>query len=71
MEKVMYKTVYDLTNEQITELKEAFFWQCMTEDEDILGDISYSWEIPDNVIYNHYSGITFVDDDFCCSAAAI
>ena len=60
----MYKTVYDLNREQINELKNCIFWQALDEDEEILEGINYSWEIPDDVVFNHYSGICFTDDDF-------
>ena len=56
----MYKTVYDLNREELNELKDSMFWADDT-DEEILNGINYYWEIPDEVIYNHYNGISFVD----------
>ena len=62
----MYRTVYDLNRAEIEELKDAYFWSDES-DEEILGDISAPWEIPDEVIYEHFSGISFVDEDFFCN----
>lgn len=62
----MYKTVYDLNREELNELKDSMFWADDT-DEEILNGINYYWEIPDEVIYNHYNGISFVDEDFMCN----
>lgn len=61
------KTVYDLTREQLEELKNSFFWQ--DETQDILeGAYTSPEEIPDIIIFEHYDGICFVDDDFFCTA---
>lgn len=58
--------VRDLTKEQLQELKEAYFWQ--EETQDILGDdITSPDEIPDDVIFQHYEGVDFVNDDFICT----
>lgn len=62
----MYKTVYDLTREELDELKESFSHQ--EETQDIIKDgIVYSSMIPDEIIFNHYEGISFVTDDFFCN----
>lgn len=58
-----YKMVQDLNREQLNELKNSFFWQ--DETQDILEDAYTSPEqIPDDIIFEHYDGICFVDDDF-------
>lgn len=62
----MYKTVYDLDKEELNELKDSMFW-ADDVDEEILNGINYYWEIPDEVIYNYYNGISFVDEDFMCN----
>lgn len=62
----MYKTVYDLNKEELNELKDSMFW-ADDVDEEILNGINYYWEIPDEVIYNYYNGISFVDEDFMCN----
>lgn len=62
------KTVHDLTREQLNELKQAYVCQ-LYEDRDVLESPSYdemadSQQIPDDVIFEHYDGISFTDDDF-------
>lgn len=58
--------VRDLTKEQLQELKEAYFWQ--EETQNILGDDIVSPEhIPNDVIFHHYEGMLFTDDDFICT----
>lgn len=62
----MYYNVRDLTREQIQELKEAYFWQ--EETQDVLGDdITSPEQIPDDIIFYYYEGISFTDDDFFCT----
>lgn len=46
--------VRDLNRQQIDELKEIYFNQLLECDEDVLGGIVDSMEIPDEVIFNHY-----------------
>lgn len=60
-----YKMVRDLNREQLDELKTSFFWQ--DETQDILeGAYTSPEQIPDDVIFEHYEGVCFVDDDFFC-----
>ena len=61
-----YKTVYDLTKNQFEELKSTYFYQLL-DDGDVLNEICYPEQLPDDIIYNHYEGINFTDDDFYCS----
>lgn len=51
---------------EMEELKDAFFWS-NDVDEEILGDIDAPWKIPDEVIYEHFDDISFVDEDFFCN----
>lgn len=62
------KTVHDLSHEQLNELKQAYVCQ-LYEDGDVLESPSYnelvdSQQIPDGVIFEHYDGVSFTDDDF-------
>jgi len=58
--------VYDLSREQLNELKNAYFWG--EDTEDIIPDyITTPEEIPDDIILNYYDGVSFVPDDFLCS----
>lgn len=65
----MYKTVWDLSADQFAELKSNFFWGDDTPEELKNNNIGlpalFPGDIPDNVIAEYYSDISFVDDDFC------
>ena len=63
---IMYRTVYDLTAEELDELRSNMFWSD-DMDEDILGDIDCYSDIPDSAVFAHYDGISFVEDDFFCN----
>lgn len=60
-------TVYDLSEEQIQELKQAYFYS--DETQDVLEEmkIMFPDDIPDDIIFNYYDGVWFVNDDFFCS----
>lgn len=68
----MYKSVYDLTRDQLDELKSAYFWSDETAHISKYDHLDrpalFSGDVPDNVIFDYYSGISFVNDDFCCTA---
>lgn len=56
-------TVYDLNHDQLSALKSAFFWQ--DETQDILPEnITDPEQIPDDIIFEHYNDVRFVEDDF-------
>lgn len=71
-------TVYDLSREQLTELKEHYLVELDNEGtlEEVTGlDAIYygvladiDEVVPDEVVFNHYDGIDFVEDDFFCTA---
>lgn len=62
----MKKDVHDLTRDELNELKESYFWQ--DETQDILqGDFASPEEIPDDIIFEHYENVYFVDEDFFCN----
>lgn len=65
-EHIMYRTVYDLDEAEISELKEAYFYQLEESDDD--NEFMLPEEIPDSVIFEHYSGFFFTEDDFFCNA---
>lgn len=52
--------VRELNKDQLEELRECYFWGT---DNDYI----FPHEVPDNVIFEHYGGIVFVDDDFFSS----
>ena len=61
-------TVRELSGDQLNELKQTYTAQLAETGEEIsYGELVESTEIPDDVIFNHYDGILFTDDDFFCS----
>lgn len=61
-------TVRELSRDQLNELKQTYAAQLAETGEEIsYGKLVESTEIPDDVIFNHYDGILFTDDDFFCS----
>lgn len=65
-------TVHELTRDQLEELKSNYFWG-----EDTINIPKYNGaglpalfpgDVPDDVIINYYSGITFTNDDFFSTA---
>ena len=61
----MYRDVFDLTKDELEELRDSYYWQLVDtgEDEGIDGP-EY---IPDDVLFDHYAGISFVEEDFFCN----
>ena len=37
-------------------------------EDNLLDDITFPEQIPDDIIFEHYDGVCFVPDDFCCTA---
>jgi len=62
------KTVRDLNRDQLDELKSAYFWDPDTQDI-LPEEVVYPEQIPDEVIFDYYDGVMFVDDDFSVSAS--
>lgn len=60
----MYKSVYDLSPAEMEELRQSYFYQLQNESPEILQGITDPEQIPDDIIQEHYSGVSFVDDDF-------
>lgn len=61
----MYRTVWDLGKDELNELRWTYYCQLVDtgEDEGIDGPD----DIPDEVLFDHYADICFVEDDFCCN----
>lgn len=58
-------TVYELTREQLDELKAVFLIETDDGNGVTWGEIAAAGEIvPDAVIYEHYDGVYFTEDDF-------
>lgn len=64
----MYKTVYELSRDQLDELKSNYFWGEDTADIPKYNNVGlpalFPGDIPDQTIADYYDGISFVDDDF-------
>ena len=66
--------VRELKADEITELKEELYWSYANEDsmlydpnaEKLVADIGYPNEIPNEMIYEYFDGIDFVEGDFFC-----
>lgn len=60
--------VRELSRFQLNALKESYI--CETVDSPSWEDLANAENIPDSVIFDYYSGIHFVDDDFFCTVRA-
>jgi hypothetical protein len=58
--------VTELNRDQLNELKQAYAEQLAT-DGITWGELAAATEIPDDIIFEHYADIDFVNDDFFCS----
>ena len=69
--KTTYKTVYDLSPDELNELKQNYLTNSLLETEDktpSYGELANAAEsVPDWIIFDNYAGIGFVDDDFFCN----
>lgn len=55
--------VHDLSPEELDELRDSYYWQLRDElDEEDMPD-----KITNNMLFDHYEGISFVPDDFWCN----
>ena len=62
----MYKMVRDLSRDELNELKSSFFYQDETQNINE-GTFSTPEKIPDEIIFEHYDGVCFVEEDFFCN----
>jgi hypothetical protein len=56
-------TVRDLNRHQLNELKESYACQ-LRQDGISWGELCEAHKIPDDIIFEHYDGVTFVEEDF-------
>ena len=64
-----YRTVHDLTPEELDELRAAYYEQLKETDDEVIEDVSSYEEVTDEMLFNHYDGVMFVRDDFFCNTA--
>ena len=61
----MYRTVHELNEEELLELKYAY--HDMLQYTDDAETFRMPEEIPDAVVLEHYDGLLFEDEDFFCN----
>lgn len=60
----MYKLVNELNESELNELRNALYGQLL--DEGIV-EFETMENVDNNMLFEHYEGICFVDDDFFCN----
>lgn len=60
------KTVFELSRDELNELKEAYADQ-LKPDGISVGELLDANNMPDSVIFNHYCEVMFSEDDFFCN----
>lgn len=59
-----YKTVWDLTEDELDELRMARYYEM----DDEQAQYYFDWdEIPNDVLFDRYDGVCFVPEDFLCN----
>ena len=62
-----YRTVHDLTPEELDELRATYYEQLDEVDNDVLEDVSSYEEVTNEMLFNHYDGVSFIREDFFCN----
>ena len=57
----MYRTVKELNNNELDELRNSLYWQELSKSG--IGEEA----ITNTMLFEHYDGINFVEDDFFCN----
>lgn len=61
------RTVHELTENELEELRDTYFAQLQETDEEILGDYTEAEQIPMSNVKQHYEDFMFVEEDFLCN----
>ena len=61
------KSVHELNQEELEELRGNYFAQLLDTDDEVLGEITEAEEIPIENVMAHYEGTFFVEEDFFCN----
>lgn len=56
----MYMKVIELNEHQLNILRSEYFYEFDEE-----GEFDSAEEIPNETLFEHYEGISFVEEDFC------
>ena len=59
--------VTELRQEELEELRAAYYEQLLEMDEEVLGDIDCAEGIDMSNVIAHYEGTYFVEEDFFCN----
>ena len=60
----MYRSVTELNRDELEELKMNYYVELTDAGEE---NVPYWEDIPDDIILDHYAGISFVEEDFFCN----
>lgn len=69
----MYRNVYDLTKEELNELKNKMLYGCdecenLDDDEqEVVNEAVCEEDIPDEIVFIAFCGCSFVPEDFFCN----
>lgn len=63
------KTVDELTQEELEELRSRYYHQCLDDGSllEIFGEEVEEEDVPMDLIKTHYGGTYFVEEDFWCN----
>jgi hypothetical protein len=61
------KSVHELSQDELEELRSNYFYQLLDTDKEVLGDIEYPEQIPMETIFSQHEHISFVEEDFFCN----
>lgn len=61
------RTVHELNEIELQELRDTYFYQLLDTDPDVLDDIDTPSELPMDAVIEHYDGTYFVEEDFICN----
>lgn len=62
-----YKTIYDLDEEEIAELREAAFNADDEFGEELRENYEFAMNVPRSVLETHFEDFFFTDEDFFCN----
>jgi len=60
----MYKTSYDLSIEEMEELKESLYYELLDNGTIDINDFD---GVTEEMVHEYYDGVSFVEDNFFCN----
>jgi hypothetical protein len=61
------RNVRDLNQEELEELRFAYFYEMLDSNPELLDNIDFASEVPMEKLIEHYEHIGFVEEDFGCN----